>query len=207
MHRRPALAFVVALGLLAPACGSGGGNPLFTVVSASDGAVDGFVTNPTFVDTTHRIAVGDTDAGFMNVARGFVHFPLAGIPAGATILVADLRLFQSAVFGTPYGTHGPLVVDHVDTGGMLDGADFAAPALLAHAGTLSDDTAIAYKTLNVTAQVQDDLTAGRTHSDFRLRFTLDSDADAVDDYVEFNDGEDSAANGMLPLLVILYQRP
>lgn len=199
------LVLVCAIPLLS-GCGGGGADSVtFTV--ASTASVDGFVTNTAFVDTGTPVSVGDTDGSFGNVARGFVQFDRSGIPVGATILSAVLRMHQSAVFGAPYASLGNVVVDHVVIGLSLDAADFGASALQADVGGLSSNATLGLRSLDVTTQVLADIAAARSTSDFRLRFPLASDADALDDYAQFNDGDDSFGNGILPLLVVRYTGP
>ncbi len=200
-----AVVLVSALPLLSGCGGGGTGSVTFTI--ASTASVDGFVTNTAFVDTGTPISAGDTDGSFGNVARGFVQFDRSGIPAGATVLSAVLRLHQSAVFGVPYASLGNVVVDHVVIGLSLDAADFGASPLQADVGVLSSNAVVGLKSLDVTAQVVADVAAARSSSDFRLRFPLGSDANALDDYAQFNDGEDSFGNGILPLLVVRYTGP
>ena len=204
---RPLVRVFLVFPALLAACGGGGGSNAITLAIPSAAATDGFVTSTQFVDTGTPISAGDTDGSFQNVARGFVRFDLSGIPAAVTILSAELRLHQSAVIGAPYTTLGGVVVDHVDIGAALDSTDFGAVALQSGLGVLSNDSGIGLKTLNVTAQVRADLAAARSNADFRLRFPTGSDADGFDDYVQFNDGEDSFGNGVKPLLVVRYEAP
>ncbi len=118
-----------------------------------------------------------------------------------------LRMHQSAVIGAPYATLGSVIVDHVDIGLTLDAADFGAAALQAGVGLLSSDATVGPKSLDVTSQVLADIAAARPRSGFRLRFPVASDADAADDFAQFNDGEDSFGNGLLPFLIVSYEAP
>ena len=201
--RLPVLLLLV--GPLLAGCGGGGNTVTVSLLSIS--ALDGFVTNTGFVDTTHAVAVGDTDGSFSNVARGFVHFDLSGLPAGVNIVSAELRLQQSTVFGAPYATLGNVVVDHVNIGIALDASDFGALALLSDVGTLSNNPVLELKTLSVTQRVRADLAAARSTSDFRFRYPTGSDGDGADDYVEFNDGGNSLGNGIRALLIVKYDAP
>jgi hypothetical protein len=203
-----ALTVCCAAALLLTACGGGGGDggsADMTLVISSEESLDGFVTNTAFVDVNSEVSVGDTDGTFGNVSRGFVRFELLGIPAGATLIAAELRLFQFEVIGTPYATHGNLLADHVNLGATLDATDFAAVPIRAGVATISGDATLEYKSTPVTECVAVDIAAGRTTSDFRLRFVLDSDADAMDDYISFNDG--MSPPDVAPMLVVTYRVP
>lgn len=193
--------------LLLTACGGGGdgANADVTLLISSEASLDGFVADNAFVDANSEVSVGDTDGTFANVTRGFVRFKLEDIPAGATLIAAELRLFQFQVMGTPYTSHGSLVADHVNLGGTLDATDFAAVPIQAGIATISTDATLEYKSTRVTASVAVDIAAGRTTSDFRLRFVLGSDADGVDDFVSFNDG--MSPSDVAPMLVVTYRVP
>jgi hypothetical protein len=191
-------------------CGSGSNSPaskplLQTLpgVAPLDGYVD---TSGAAVSNAGGPWTGDID--FVTAGRGarqFFSFDLSLLPAGATILDAQLQLDQVVVFGSPYATHGVVALDHLDYGATLDAADFNAAAL-ATVGVLSADATIGIKMLDVTASVQADVAAARAYSQFRAYFTLqDSDNDNADDYALFLDSEHSNfATGEIPRLVIQY---
>jgi hypothetical protein len=196
--------------LLTVGCGgSGSDDPDLTITSVP--AFDGFITNTGFADvsTSSSIAAGDTDGSFGNVARGLVRFDRSALPAGATIKHAVLRMNQAAVAGSPYGSPGGLgsvLVDHVDLGSSIDLADFGGGILTATIGTLSSTAALGERSLDVTAAVQADASAARATSDFRLYFTVNSNANAADDFVTFNDAENHLG-GSVPVLVVTYSLP
>jgi hypothetical protein len=139
--------------------------------------------------------------------RQFFSFSLADIPDGATIISASLELFQANDYGNPFTDLGNVVVDHLDYGTTLDGADYNMPALTSNIGTLSDNTTEEYKILDVTTYVQTDHAAARDYSQYRVRFSLqDNDDDGARDSVSFTDAEDSCCStGNLPRLVVEYE--
>ena len=139
--------------------------------------------------------------------RQFFSFGLADIPDGATIISASLELFQTNYHGSPLTDLGNVVVDHLDYGTTLDGADYNMPALASNIGTLSDSTTEEYKILDVTTYVQMDYAAARDYSQYRVRFSLqDNDDDGARDSVSFTDAEDSCCStGNLPRLVVEYE--
>ena len=135
--------------------------------------------------------------------RMLLSFDLSGIPAGATILSAELTVEQVYTEGDPYAS-GPLLLDHVDLAGSLDAADFDSASLTPGVGVLSLDLNLAPKTTSVTAAIQADVAAGRTTSSLRGYFTeADSFANAV---ALFQDTDDVNATGQPPpILKIRYQ--
>lgn len=204
--------FLAALAL--PGCGGsggsgGGGVPVpVTVVIPSTLARDGDIRSEGTVNTAGAgLFVGDIDGIIPGASsRAVVGFDLtaAGIPAGATIQTATLSLEQNVGTGSPYTDLGNVLVDHVDLGLAVDATDYAANTLLAGFGTLSTDATLGVKTLDVGARVQADLTAGRTSSDFRLRFATDTDGDGNTDVAYFVDTENAFALGQPPLLKVVY---
>jgi hypothetical protein len=189
--------------------GCGAGEAIFgpeTYTLHAPSTLDGYVTSAGAVltnSTANGIAVGDNDAD--QGRRGFVRFNIAGLPLGAEIESAELRLAQAAVTGLPYVTLGTLRVDHVDIGAALDAVDYAAVALLANVGTLSTDATLTVKFLDVKAEILADIAAARTTSDFRLRFTTQDDGDGLFDTAHFEDMENNLATGAYPELVIVYK--
>jgi hypothetical protein len=100
-----------------------------------------------------------------------------------------------------------VVVDHVNYGATLEGVDYATGALLSNVGTLSSNDSVGYKTLEVASRVQDDLSNGRSRTQYRLHFSLsDANIDFNDDYAQFTDFEDSCCGvNRPPQLVITIQ--
>jgi hypothetical protein len=199
--------------LLFAGCGGMGGpedgppaaSAFVALTSSAD--VDGYVTSAGDVSTGSVIGIPLGDNSFNDVARGFLRFHLAGIPAGSTVLSAVLRVHQGDVTGLPYATLGSLRVDHLDLGAGLDAGDDAAAALTSNIGAISVDSGIELKSIDVTAQVAADLAAGRTTSDYRLRFLFGTDFDGASDYVQVNDAEDHLGSGSVPLLLVTFVAP
>ena len=210
-------ASLLALGtFLLSACGSGGGggggpSPL-TLVLPSEGTVDGTVRSDGTVNAGGiDCYLGDVDMEDPGPAmlppvhvgeRAFVSFDLASVPLGVTIVSATLTLGQFNTEGDPYGDgHGVVIADHVDYGPALDVGDYDAAPLSTDVGTLSPDAAQEEKSLDVTAEVIDDLGL-RARSQFRLRFSnADSDADGTADRTGFWSGDAPTP----PTLTIRYR--
>ena len=99
-----------------------------------------------------------------------------------------------------------VLVEHVDYGASAPfKTNFAQAALDATGGTLSANSTLEDKALDVTASVQADLAAARTRSQFRLRFTpLDGNADGQDDLATFENATNDQGTTEVPRLVVTY---
>lgn len=210
---------VVPLGLALAGCGgaagggaSGGnqapGTPV-TVVLGGDSALDGSVSSDgTATAFGGGPVTGDVDLAVADgaVARQFFAFTLAGVPAGATVTSASLRLHQRLVTGTPFATLGAVLLEHLDYGSALDGTDYARAPLEPLSVLVSSDPAVGLRTMDVSAFVQADVSAGRGRSEFRLRFTAETtDHDGANDAVHFVDAENSSTgDGSIPRLTVTF---
>jgi hypothetical protein len=135
--------------------------------------------------------VGDLESATPGLGfRQFFSFDFTPLAPAEEVTGAVLTLFQASASDAPYASLGNVIVDHLDYGPTLDGADYNLPPLIANIGTISDDAVEEFKQLPVTAQVRADRTAGRVRSQFRLRFQLgDIDFDGASDFVQFGDVE------------------
>jgi hypothetical protein len=181
-----------------------------TATLTSQPGLDGFVANPGGPATNLDISVGDGEISGTPpvelVARGFMSFDLSGIPANATIKSVELRFYQVVFDGDPYAKLGTLVLQHMDYGDSLDGTDFQLAEL--DSLNLTPQTApgswYAVSTADLVSWVADDLNAGRSRTQFRLRFTTDADGDGVVDMVRIESGNNDRGTGNVPQLVIVY---
>ncbi len=180
--------------------------PGFTATILADVTLSGHVYRPSaggdFVSPRHLTGDG-TDNG---TARSLFSFDLSSLPRNAIIVSASLRLYQGGGSGTPYADLGPLLVDHMDLGGALDGSDFDAPALADNIGVLGTQDGTGPRSLDVTLQVMSDRGATRMRSEFRARFTSDTDGDNQIDSAAFSDVA-IAAPGNEPQLEVVYRLP
>lgn len=194
---RTAVFILTVLLIIALACLS---IAMTTVTLNSTPGVDGFVTSGGSVVTNTQTMVGDTSVN--TGCRGFVSFDITSIPPGSIIISATLRMYQEGVNGTPYTTLGSISVDHVDYGPTLDAADYNQAALQENIGILSNNATLEFKTLDVTARLQDDMDHGRTRSQYRLLFPTETDNDSVRDAAFFTSAN---IGGNTPELVVYYQ--
>ncbi len=192
------------LAVLLTTCGTDGDSYPTTVASTvtlnSTKGVDGFVTSMGSAVTWTQIMVGDTGADIG--VRGFLSFDISSIPPGSNIISSTLRNYQEAVIGTPYTDLGNVIVDHLDYGATLDGADYNLAALQDNIGILSNNASIEFKTLNVTARLQDDINNGRTRSQYRMLFPNPTDNDNIEDAAFFTQAK---CGDYSPELVVTYQ--
>jgi hypothetical protein len=201
---------VVATSLLVTGCGTSASNTV-TLELTGDTTLDGAVrSNGTVLAGVDKsnISTGDIDGDEPGVgSRQFFSFILSAIPVGAVAIEsARLQVKQEDADGDPFPTHGPVVVDHLVYGDTLDASDYSASALTAALGPFSTERSNGLRNLDVTAQVKADLVAGRTRSQFRLRFSLlDSDNNGRTERVHFRDADNSEAATPPPVLVVTYR--
>lgn len=195
------LGLLTACGTGATGIGGGGGGSVSDSLHIVTG-LTGVVQTSGSITVDSTVFAGDQDATLPGLrARGFLTFDLSTIPAGKTIRTAKLKVIQSAVTGSPFSDLGTLVVDHLVFGNTLDSADFGQSALGSAFATLSDSAGLGNRLANVFQQVKADLQAGRTVSQFRVRFSLrDGDTDAINDNVKLNDIDDDPS----PIIILTF---
>ena len=139
------------------------------------------------------------------ITRGFVSFDLGDIPDGATIESVKLRLYQATIIGDPYGIGSMLKVDHLDYGDSLENADYSASSLSSSFATLTAESSIGWKEVDVTDQVKSDIAAGRSRSQFRLHMATENQGgDVTGDFVYLESADDSEGTGNTPQLNVKY---
>ena len=182
--RYTSIVLALSLALLA-GCGGGGGDDeeqqeqeqeqqfeQQTLTLEVDRALSGFLSENGFESSDTDAFVGTIpDIGGYLEERGILTFDLSSIPANATIVSAELQTLQGAATGTPYAQVVRIIVDHIN--GVVPGVDFAdfnsPPLSVIAAPPLSEDPVEEVKTLDVTAQVTDDMAQNRGESKYRLR--------------------------------------
>jgi hypothetical protein len=141
------------------------------------------------------------------VTRGFVSFDLTSIPAGSNIVEATLRLYQAKTIGNPYAVAvgGALKVDHLIYGDSLDSSDYGQAALSASFATLTTNSVVEWKDVNVTNQVKEDVTNARARSQFRIHFTTEETGGTAEgDFAYFESANNSEGTGNTPQLIVKY---
>lgn len=168
--------------LLASGCGGGGGGggppppPVFQVeIPQHDfGSIwmDGATPAP---NPGLDLAVGDT--ADPHAGRVVLRFRLDGLPSGAVIQKATLRVPRTKVHGNP-STLGDLLVDHIHWPlNLPSGPELFAQHTLAGAFAVMVPPSFvqigqpAILTVDVTTQLNADQLAGRNTSGFRLGFS------------------------------------
>ncbi len=137
--KRKILWLVLAAILVALAgCGGGSDRPLLETVISSDASVDGDIlkngTTGALTITVPGGVAGATlfagvDAASGDEYRAFLDFPLAAIPANATIHSATLNFVVRNLSTSPAGSSIPLLVELVSFPPPLVGSDFDSAPL------------------------------------------------------------------------------
>jgi len=140
-----------------------------------------------------------------SVARGFLTFELGSISQQANIQEAVIRLYQAEIIGNPYSVGGSIKVDHLTYGDSLDSSDYVMPALVSNIATLSTNTILDWKEVDVAGYVKDDLANARSTSQFRIHFTKEvTGGEKSGDFVFFEAYEDTLKSGNTPKLIVKY---
>jgi hypothetical protein len=220
-HRLAALAFAVTItGSLVVACstsGSGvgpsnsGRSDTVMVAAEQTGFVQSGAGDPAFASPGTDIVVGDEAARDPLIdVRGFVGFDLSSLPSGIHLESATLVATQCATSGSPFSL-GNVVVDHVSYAVPFDTVVFAESAISTTIGTLSTDTSLGPRSVSVTSSVANDISTGRTSSQFRLRMSNSADAgNGPSNQVIFasdsaNTFDCTPVGGEQPRLIIAFQ--
>jgi hypothetical protein len=201
------VAFAVFGALALGSCGSGGGDPgggagttTIMIDAMADGHTDGVTL--TLAGISHKM--GD-DAANLDT-RALIRFPLAAIPAGATVVGAFLHISFLTVVGTPAAGLGHLRFVRISGALTLAAGDYAAP-VLAHdpANDLIVSLPGTRQRLGLLMPVLSALGAAETHLKLRLEYDMATDFDAMEDSLDFA----SIAHPTEPRaqLEIVYQNP
>lgn len=144
--------------------------------------------------------VGD-DAG-NGYFRGFFSFDISSIHS--TIVSATLKLYQISSVGAPYTDLGNFILDHANFGTLeANATDFDNYLTLAIAST--SDSSNSWKEFDVKTAVQTDIDAGRTTSQFKVRFSTNTNSDDGNDFIGIEDIENHNSTGNKAQLVVTYQ--
>ncbi|RLC33019.1 hypothetical protein DRH13_00395 [Candidatus Woesebacteria bacterium] len=137
------------------------------------------------------------------IQRGYVSFELSSLPSDATIESATLRVYQEKVVGNPYGVGGNLKIDHLDYGGSLGNEDYGASSISSSFATLTNNASVEWKDADVTDRLKDDLSNGRSNSQYRFHFSTESTGTSSD-LVYLESANNSQGTGNLPQLIVKY---
>jgi len=173
-----------------------------TLTLSADSSLDGFQSSNGGGNASIEIRAGRNSN---LITRGFVSFDISSIPVGKTIDQATLRLYQTSITGNPYGVGGSLRVDHLDYGSSFENADYNTSSISSNFGTLTGNTTIEWKDLDVIDRLKSDISAGKTRSQYRLHFATETiGGDVTGDFANFESANNSAGTGNTPQLVVKY---
>jgi hypothetical protein len=213
MRKIGILGLVGILALVLAGCGGSSGPNLFVFEQLSDQTVDADIAytgvgSPTIfpASSTSTIQIG-VDAGGAEY-RGFLDFPIGGLPSSADVRLAYIDVFVGSV---PFGANVPVLIELVDfQPPVLIGSDFFRslpnpflPSVLGRSlfYFLPSDASSPRNVvrIEVTSLVQRALQ--RMQPDFQVRLLLDPDPLAVTPAIVTLD--DGAAN-TAPFLHVEY---
>ena len=173
-----------------------------TMTLSAAASLDGFQSSNGGGNTGIEIRAGRNSN---LITRGFVSFDISGIPSGKIIDSATLRLYQTSITGNPYGVGSSLKVDHLDYGSTFENADYSAGSISSSFGTLTANATIEWKDLDVLDRLKNDISAGRTRSQYRLHFAIENiGGDVTGDFANFESANNSTGSGNTPQLVVKY---
>lgn len=221
MFRTTTLSLILGLSaLVLPACGGGGsgGPEEVTLDAPNEPGLTGMTLNRNngqeiWGNPGIKPPVGDLEApGFTQTYRAIYSFALPEIPADAVLVSAQLILHQRDASGDPMGLMQMVIVDHIDMGDTYNGlawGNFTLGTVSDAAGQpvpLSTDASLGERSIDVTAQVQADLDAGRVRSQYRLRGLLDApNGNGITDLMTYTDSRDPVDSA--PRLLLTFQLP
>lgn len=140
--------------------------------------------------------------------RGVLSFNTNSLPNTAVITSATLKVKKSGMAGNPFTGHGPLLIDiRKPFFGPVAGlqiTDFQASAN-AVAGSFSSTPAANGWYIGTLTNLGKSFVNRTGTTQFRLRFQLGNDADAIADYMRFFSGNNAIE--LMPQLVIQYYIP
>ncbi len=187
MSKTTHYAFLMAAMCVLASCGGGDGDtgqdnivePTLMTVTIDEPT--GPVDNSTLGNWDNTLlGVGEFGPAnqLLNNWRGIMSFDISEIPAGATIVSAELTAFQFQVNGDPYFNLGAMMVDHIAMGPVMQGDAYSDFTISLDVGTLSINGTVGVKTLDITGVVQSDVDAARGMTQLRLRFVVPNNDDA-----------------------------
>ncbi|MHB9061320.1 MAG: hypothetical protein ACYC47_07460 [Desulfobacteria bacterium] len=213
MRKIGILGLVGVLTLVLAGCGGSSGPDLFVFEQLSDQAVDADIAytgvgSPTIfpASSTQTIQIG-VDAGGTEY-RGFLDFPIGGLPSSADVRLAYIDVFVGSV---PFGASVPVLVELVDfQPPTLIGSDFFRippdpylPPVLGRSlfYFLFNDAVSPRPVVRIVVTSLVQMALQRMQPDFQVRLLLDPDPSAVTPAIVTLD--DGAAN-TAPLLHVEY---
>ncbi|HEY5999305.1 MAG TPA: ice-binding family protein [bacterium] len=157
--------------------------------------------------TAVTLLLGDNAAN--KQYRAILHFDTSGLPDGAVITAATLRMNRQGLVGVdPFSTHGRLLVDirrpYFGPTANLEVGDFQAAATRSAIAAFGAVPVGAWYSADLSAAGRATINRAGT-TQFRLRFATGSNNDFVADYLRFSSGNAGAT--LRPQLDVTYYEP
>ena len=179
------------------------------VTLTSEAALDGYRSNDGRGSAKNDIFVGNSELSETVGEvywRGFISFDLSSIPGDVTIDSVELRFYQAKVGGDPYTKLGHLILDHVRYGNRLDDSAFDTPAM--QSAVLAQQTLpnawYIFNSPLFNNWLEEDLAAGQSKFQVRLRWEQETDGDGKEDYSGIESADDFFGTGNAPQLIVTY---
>lgn len=174
-----------------------------SIILNSISSLDGFMSSNGTGKSTAEIRAGRNQN---LVTRGFVSFDLSDLPNSANIISATMKLYQAEVKGNPYTNLGALKIDHLTYGESLDKEDYALSSLVSNFTTVSNNSTLEWKEIDVTYFVRNDVSNARSYSQFRIHFTDETKGGNVEGDFSYFDSASSyeESSGHPPQLIVKY---
>lgn len=162
-------------------------------------------------DPLYPVRIGYTHPGEEDESdRGFFSFDISSIHS--TVVSATLKIYQVSAGGfqtqgTPYSDSvlGNLLVDHVNCGTLeANATDFDNNDVTRSIDSTDDSADNNWKEFDVKNAVQADIDVGRSTSQFRVRFTIDTVGSEEDNYIYIEDKDYHGGTSNKAQLVVTY---
>ena len=175
---------------------------LFRSSGAYDGQIIGAGGSPNTAGAT--LSVGDTST--KKQYRSFLSFDTAGLPDGAVVASANVKLRKQTANGGPFAGLGTLQIDlakpYFGSGPGLVTTDFSAAATTSPAGAVGSALVSGWFTGPLNAAGRSNINKTGT-TQLRLEFTTPTDNDSTADFIAVYSGNYSTTT-YRPLLTVYY---
>jgi hypothetical protein len=151
------------------------------------------------------------------VARNLMSFPVQSPPEGYDLVSAKLHLYQNGYSGNEQSGvwpewnldngdfHYNLLIEHVNYGDSVTWEDFHCPVISPHGGEIDSTIVTGWRSVLLTDAYLHDMDAGRTYSQYRFRFPVDTDFDYRKDSITFASSYAPPEEDR-PFLILVYNQ-
>jgi hypothetical protein len=171
--------------------------PASKSISATN-SLEGYIASNGEINSASEIKVGSSKT---KVTRGFLSFDITSLK-NSSYKKYILKVYQAKVEGNPYTTLGQIKIDTLNYGSTFDNSDYSVSSSNPSFATISDNSNIEWKNLDITSQVAESLSKNQTTIQFRLHFTSESFTKTDSgDFALFESSENSLKTGNVPSIL------